>query len=90
MKTAIAALLLVSTAALALDWPKLQIINAAPNAIEVFWEMNDGHRVSNGKIEAGKDRIIGTTIGHHFVIVDGESVMVEAKTFDQATIFFRT
>ncbi|MCX6847288.1 MAG: hypothetical protein NTY98_00020, partial [Verrucomicrobia bacterium] len=74
MKTALASLLLVSTAALALDRPKLQIINAAPNAVEVFWLNPDGQRVSNGKIEPGKDRIIGTTLGHRFVIVDGGKV----------------
>ncbi|MFN0074972.1 MAG: hypothetical protein ACKVY0_00710 [Prosthecobacter sp.] len=72
MKLTTTLLLLASTAAPALDRPKLQIINAAPNAVEVFWEMNDGHRVSNGTIEPGKDKIIGTTIGHRFVIVDGK------------------
>ncbi len=80
MKTALASLLLVSTAALALDRPKLQIINAAPNAVEVFWLNPDGQRVSNGKIEPGKDRIIGTTLGHRFVIVDGgKNTEVESK-----------
>ena len=72
MKTALAALLFVSTAALALDRPKLQIINAAPRAVEVFWLKPDGGRVSNGKIEPGADNIIGTSIGHRFVIADGE------------------
>jgi Mlc titration factor MtfA (ptsG expression regulator) len=71
MKT-IAFILLTSLPTSALDRPKLQIMNAAPNAIEVFWETNDGHRVSNGKIEPGKDKIIGTTIGHRFMIVDGK------------------
>lgn len=71
MKTALATLLFVSTAALALDRPKLQIINAAPNAVEVFWLKPDGSRIANGKIEPGTDNIIGTSIGHRFVIVDG-------------------
>lgn len=62
----------LSSALLALERPKLQIINAAPNAIEVFWDSPDGARVSNGRIEPGKDRVIGTTIGHKFVIVDGK------------------
>ena len=70
MKTALATFLLVSTAALGLDRPKLQIINAAPRAVEVFWLKPEGGRVANGKIEPGKDSIIGTTLGHHFVIVD--------------------
>lgn len=71
MKTALATLLFLSTAALALDRPKLQIINAAPNAVEVFWVNPEGGRVANGKIESGADNIIGTSIGHRFVIVDG-------------------
>lgn len=71
MKTSLLILALFAASAFALDRPKLQIINAAPDAIEVFWEMSDGHRVSNGRIEPGKDKIIGTTLGHRFVIVDG-------------------
>ncbi|WP_395745297.1 zinc-dependent peptidase [Prosthecobacter sp.] len=71
MKTLLAILLLVSSAALALDRPKLQIINAAPHAVEVFWINPEGGRVPNGRIEPGKDNIIGTTLGHRFVIVDG-------------------
>lgn len=71
MKTTLAALLLLTLPTLALDRPKLQIINAGPNAVQVFWIGPDGKRVSNGMVEAGKDRIIGTTIGHRFVIVDG-------------------
>jgi hypothetical protein len=62
--------LTVSTAAFALDRPKLQIINAGEKAVEVFWIAPDGKRVPNGKIEPGKDSIIGTTLGHRFVIVD--------------------
>lgn len=63
-------LLAVSSAALALDRPKLQIINAGEKAVEVFWVAPDGKRVPNGKIEPGKDSIIGTSLGHRFVIVD--------------------
>jgi hypothetical protein len=70
MKTALAALLFLSTPLLALDRPKLQIINASPHAVEVFWLKPDGSRVSNGKIKPGEDNIIGTSIGHRFVIVD--------------------
>lgn len=71
MKTTLAAILLLTLPALALDRPKLQIINGGPNAIEVFWIGEDGKRVSNGTVEPGKNTIIGTTIGHRFVIVDG-------------------
>lgn len=56
-----------------LSRPKLQIINAGPNPVEVFWIDAGGNRVSNGKVEAGKDSIISTTLGHRFVIVDGQS-----------------
>jgi len=55
----------------ALDRPKLQILNAGEKAVEVFWIAPDGKRVTNGKIEPGKDSIIGTSLGHRFVIVDG-------------------
>lgn len=71
MKIAILLFLAVSTAALALDRPKLQIINAGEKAVEVFWVAPDGKRVPNGKIEPGKHSTIGTTLGHRFVIVDG-------------------
>ena len=54
-----------------MERPKLQIINAAPRAVEIFWVKPDGGRAPNGKIEAGKDNIIGTSLGHRFVIVDG-------------------
>jgi hypothetical protein len=51
--------------------PKLQILNAGPNQIEVFWIAPDGKRVPNGKIAPGTDQTIGTTLGHRFVLVDG-------------------
>jgi hypothetical protein len=71
MKTILTAILFISTTALALDRPKLLIINTAPHAVEVFWLKPDGGRVSNGKIESGQGSTIGTTLGHRFVIVDG-------------------
>ena len=70
MKPTILAFLAVSTAAFSLDRPKLQILNAGDKAVEVFWLAPDGKRVPNGKIEPGKDSIIGTSLGHRFVIVD--------------------
>lgn len=63
---------IVSFDALGLTRPKLQIMNAAPNAVEVYWVTADDKRVLNGKIDPGKDRIIGTSLGHRFVIVDRE------------------
>jgi len=54
------------------DRPKLRFLNAGPDPIEVFWLAPDGERVPSGKVEPGKDRIIGTTLGHRFVVVDGD------------------
>lgn len=74
MKTSLLTCLLLFSASqplLALERPKLQIINAGPRAVEVFWIDDKGKHVPNGTVEAGKDRIIGTTLGHRFVIVDG-------------------
>jgi len=63
--------LLIQTAHLhALDRPKLQILNAGLAEVEVFWVSEEGKRVPNGKIKPGKDTIIGTSLGHRFVIVD--------------------
>jgi hypothetical protein len=70
MKIVSLALLWLALPALALDRPKLQILNAGEKAVEVFWIAADGKRVPNGKIEPGKDSIIGTSLGHRFVIVD--------------------
>ena len=64
--------LLLQTAQLeAFDRPKLQILNAGATDVEVFWLSSDGNRVPNGNIKPGKDHIIGTSLGHRFVIVDG-------------------
>ncbi|WP_395753246.1 hypothetical protein [Prosthecobacter sp.] len=92
MKALLILLSCIATPALALDRPKLQIINAAPNAVEVFWINQEGARVPNGRIEPGKDNIIGTTIGHRFVIEDGKretevvsKVPVQGFRYDPAT-----
>ncbi|MBI1371859.1 MAG: hypothetical protein GC159_03745 [Phycisphaera sp.] len=50
--------------------PKLQIINASDDAIEVFWIRPDGERMVNGSIAPGEETTIDTTIGHRFAIVD--------------------
>ncbi len=85
MKIAPILFLTVSTAALALDRPKLQILNAGDKAVEVFWMAPDGKHVPNGKIEPGKDSIIGTTLGHRFVIVgDGKETEVVSQVPVQA------
>ncbi len=72
MRRSLIAFLLLQTAQLqAFDRPKLQILNAGGTDVEVFWVSEDGKRVPNGKIQPGKDNIIGTSLGHRFVIVDG-------------------
>ena len=82
-------LLVLGTPVLAEDRPKLRILNAAPNAIETFWLSPDGRRIPNGTIQPGEDRIIETTLGHRFRIVDGEKgteiqclVPVQAYRYD--------
>jgi hypothetical protein len=75
MKTLVTTLLhlgILSAPVLALERPQLRILNAGPNAIEVFWLASDGRRVPHGGIAPNSDRIIGTTLGHRFVIVDGD------------------
>ena len=67
------------------DRPKLRILNAGPNPVEVFWLSPDGQSLSNGRIAPGKDRIIGTSLGHRFAIVDGEArTEVQSKVPVQA------
>jgi Mlc titration factor MtfA (ptsG expression regulator) len=58
--------------------PQLQILNAGPNPVDVFWLAPDGTRVPNGRIEPGKDHLIGSTLGLRFAILDGtqETVVV--------------
>lgn len=73
MKKLCAALLLLALPALGLDRPTLRILNAGPNPVEVLWLAPDGQRVPNGTVEPGKDRIIGTSLGHRFVVVDGKT-----------------
>ena len=53
--------------------PILQIINGSPNTIEVFWLKSETEKVSNGKIKAGEQSFITTTIGHRFSVVDEQS-----------------
>jgi len=50
--------------------PQLQILNGSEHPIDIFWLKSDSERVANGSVEPGKERVITTTIGHRFVIVD--------------------
>lgn len=74
MKTIINTLILLLSvsSAWAVDRPRLSISNAAPQAVEVFWLAPDGRRVSYGKIEPEGNQVILTTLGHRFVVVNGE------------------
>jgi hypothetical protein len=91
MKSLLSTLILLVSGltALAQERPQLRILNAAPTAVEIFWLAPDGRRVSNGTIQPGKDQIIGTTLGHRFLVVDGEQeielqsqVLVQAYRYD--------
>lgn len=67
--------------------PRLQIFNASPAEIEVFWLAPDGGRVSNGRIAEGESRTIDTTLGHQFVLADtsgAEVAQVESRVPIQA------
>jgi len=70
--------------------PRLQLINGSDQVAEVFWLKNDNERVSNGKIEPGRDRTITTTLGHRFVVSNGDTgkdITVESKQLIQAMRF---
>lgn len=69
----------------------LQVINGSKQPVEVYWLPSDDERVSNGRIEPGKQTVITTTLGHRFVIVGQEDkseitvtsvVRVQALRFD--------
>lgn len=49
--------------------PKLQIINASDQTVDIFWLEPEGKRVPNGSLEPGEDTVITTTLGHRFAIV---------------------
>ena len=48
--------------------PKLQIINGGTQPVEVFWLKSDTERLKNATIAAGKNHVIGTTLGHRFAV----------------------
>jgi len=73
----------------AAERPELQIINGGSGPIEVFWLKSDAERVSNGKVAPGESRVIATTIGHRFAVVDdnGAEALVESVALAQAFRF---
>ena len=70
--------------------PVLQIINGSRQPVEVYWLKSDRERISNGRIEPGKDMDITTTLGHRFAIVgleDNSEVVVTSVVPVQALRF---
>ncbi len=65
----IALLLNTVTVAVASPRPVLQIINGSHQPVEVYWIKSDRERVSNGRVEPGKETFITTTRGHRFAVV---------------------
>lgn len=52
--------------------PRLQFINGSKQPVDIYWLKSEQERVPNGSVEAGKDTIITTTIGHRFAVVGRE------------------
>ncbi len=60
--------------------PRLQIINASQQALDVFWINSDSHRVPTGSVEPLGELTIHTTLGHRFAIVGREDRFESAVT----------
>lgn len=74
----------------AADAPRssLQIINASPQPVEIFWQKSADERISNGKVKAGRQKIMETALGHKFVIAgDGAERTVTSEVPVQALRF---
>ncbi|MCB1227144.1 MAG: hypothetical protein KDK99_15100 [Verrucomicrobiales bacterium] len=69
--------------------PKLQIINGSPQVIDVFWIRPDGERVKNGVVKPGEDTVIGTTLGHQFLMVGRDDQKEERVTAEVKVQAFR-
>ncbi len=65
--------------------PQLQVINGSDEPADVFWLEPGGGRVSNGGVDPGDDTVIGTTLGHRFVVVGRES-RTEQKVTSEALV----
>lgn len=53
--------------------PRLQIINASSEKVEVFWLNDKGEEVPNGIVEPDGDLVITTTLGHRFAVLGQRS-----------------
>ena len=49
---------------------RLQLINGTDQDYEIFWLKSDTERKSNGIVAAGKEKMISTTVGHRFLLVE--------------------
>ncbi|MCA9042901.1 MAG: hypothetical protein KDA69_01195 [Planctomycetaceae bacterium] len=70
--------------------PTLQIINGSQQPVHVYWLESETQRVSNGRIEPGRDSLITTSLGHRFAVVgeeDGTEVTVTSVVPIQAMRF---
>jgi len=58
-----------ATEALQPPRPKLQIINASQQTVDIFWLKSETERLPNGFVAPARDTIFTTTPGHRFEIV---------------------
>ena len=65
--------------------PQLQILNASPQKIDIFWLKSDTERVPNGSLAPGEDSVISTTLGHRFLLI-GKTDGAEATVTSEAPI----
>lgn len=76
--------------ALAEEQPRLQILNGSPQMVDVYWMKSETERIPKGSVAPGKDTILTTSLGHHFVIVgrnDQSETRVTSKVRLQAFRF---
>ena len=67
----------------------LQFINESAEALEVFHLKPDAERESKGSVAPGKQMTIPTTLGHRFLLVDGNGVTKAEVTSEVPVQGFR-
>lgn len=70
--------------------PRLRILNASQQPVEIFWLKSETERVPNGRVAPGQDSFLTTTIGHKFAvkgIEDKTEFIVESQAFVQGYRF---
>jgi hypothetical protein len=68
---------------------KLQIINGSAQTVDVYWLKSEKERIANGTVAPGQDTIIGTTLGHRFVIVGRDDKKESTVTAEVPVQAFR-